>query len=650
MHLEAVRARTARTALRAMLMAVVVAAALSPPAGAVTVRTFTSGLTPASQPTRIAPGADGNMYFTEFAAGNIGRITPGGAITESASGGGAPGTRQPFGITALGDGSVYYTQRGLQVASHFPTGSHALSAANLGEITAGPDGLLWVTATTDNKIFRTNLGTDDAFTVGGGPSGIAAGPDGNLWFSESTAGKVGRIQPDGTLLPEYTLPTGISAGPAGIAAGPDGNMWVAEKGAGRIARVTPAGVVTEFPESPNVLPAGSNSQPTFIVAGPDGNMWFSEANASRIGRITTAGVVTEFTSGAQPGGIAFSPDGDLWFTGGTGYVGRISLGLTPPRYTNPDAITVAASPNSDGPGDPYPSTIDASGLSGTVSHVGVRLNGIHHPNADDLEALLVGPGGQNVLLMADSAGGGTNRDPATGQVITFDDDGVPQPAKLVNGIFKPFSAATPTPTFASPAPSAPYATSLSAFDGTDPNGQWKLYLQDDNATFDRGVIVGGWSLDIELTPPPVSVPGPTVQVPVPGPTVTGPPRVVTPLADTTAPKLALGTVATRMAQAAFRKGVAVRVTPSEAVTLDTTLSVKPSRATLAAAGELVLFERTVTASRATTLAVKPSARRLGRPKKAFRALLRIVAADGSGNRTTVSRTITVQPDRKKLRR
>src|SRR2546430_2982177 len=104
MPLGAVRAKTVRTALWAAVMAVVGAAALATPAGAVTIRTFTSGLTPASAPTRIAPGADGKMYFTEFAAGNIGRITPDGAITESASGGGAPGTRQPFGITALGDG------------------------------------------------------------------------------------------------------------------------------------------------------------------------------------------------------------------------------------------------------------------------------------------------------------------------------------------------------------------------------------------------------------------------------------------------------------------------------------------------------------------------------------------------------------------
>jgi streptogramin lyase len=627
------------------VVAIVVAGALATPAGAVTVRIFSSGLTPGSVPTRIAPGFDGNLYFTENAANNIGRITPAGAITEFTTGVASSG---PFGIAALGDGFVYYTQSNAQRVARFPSGGRSIGLTGLEEVTAGPDGNLWLTANSGNRVVQTDGVSFQApftpLTAASGPSGIAAGPDGNVWFTESAAHKVGRITTAGTVLPEFALTTG--SGPAGIAPGPDGNMWVAEKTAGKIARITPAGVVTEFP----VLPAGNNSQPTFIVAGPDGNMWFGEGNASRIGRITPSGVVTEFAAGAQPGGIAVSPDGDLWFTGGTGYIGRMNIGLRPPRYTNPEPIEVSANGGGSGPAETYPSTIEASGLSGTVSDASVRLNGVHHPNADDLEALLVGPQGQKVLLMSDSAGGGTNRDPATGQVITFDDDGVTAPAKLTNGIFKPF-AGGPSPTFAGPAPSPPYATSLSAFDGTDPNGTWQLYLQDDNFGFGDGKIVGGWSLDVELTPPPVSVPGPTVQVAVPGPTVTatGPPRVVTPPADTTAPRLTLGSVAARMAQTAFRKGLAVRITPSEAVTLDVTLSVKPSRATLATAGELVLFERTVTANRATTLAVKPSARRLGRPRKAFRALLRVVATDNAGNRTTVSRIITVQPDRKRRR-
>jgi hypothetical protein len=272
-------------------------------------------------------------------------------------------------------------------------------------------------------------------------------------------------------------------------------MWVAEKAAGRIARITPTGTVTEFP----VLPSGAGSQPTSIVAGPDGNMWFTEANASRVGRITTSGVVTEFVVGAQPRGITVGLDGNLWFAGGSGYIGRVNLGLPQPRYTNPDTITVAASPNNSGPADTYPSTIEATGLSGTVSEVSVRLNGVYHPNAGDLEALLVGPQGQTVLLLADLAGGG-----ATGQMITLDDDGVAPPAKLVNGIFRTHLG--PQGGFASPAPSPFYGTSLSVFDGTDPNGVWQLYLQDDDGGSGRGVIAGGWSLDIDTIPAPVGVP------------------------------------------------------------------------------------------------------------------------------------------------
>ena len=32
-----------------------------------------------------------------------------------------------------------------------------------------------------------------------------------------------------------------------------------------------------------------------------------------------------------------------------------------------------------------------------------------------------------------------------------------------------------------PAPPGPYSTSLSAFDLTDPNGEWQLYVNDDHA-------------------------------------------------------------------------------------------------------------------------------------------------------------------------
>src|SRR5947209_2712050 len=63
-------------------------------------------------------------------------------------------------------------------------------------------------------------------TAGSQPAQITAGPDGALWFTESTANKLGRITTSGTFT-EYAVPT-ANAGPAGITVGPDGALWFTE--------------------------------------------------------------------------------------------------------------------------------------------------------------------------------------------------------------------------------------------------------------------------------------------------------------------------------------------------------------------------------------------------------------------------------------
>ena len=74
------------------------------------------------------------------------------------------------------------------------------------------------------------------------PDQIAAGPDGNLWFTEPSGDKIGRITPAGVIT-EFLASTGSN--PLGITAGPDGNMWFTEEVANKIGRITLAGVVTE---------------------------------------------------------------------------------------------------------------------------------------------------------------------------------------------------------------------------------------------------------------------------------------------------------------------------------------------------------------------------------------------------------------------
>ena len=56
------------------------------------------------------------------------------------------------------------------------------------------------------------------------PTTIAIALDGTVWFTESNGNRIGRMNPDGSHLTEFDVPTPESA-PRIIALGADGNLW-----------------------------------------------------------------------------------------------------------------------------------------------------------------------------------------------------------------------------------------------------------------------------------------------------------------------------------------------------------------------------------------------------------------------------------------
>jgi virginiamycin B lyase len=178
------------------------------------------------------------------------------------------------------------------------------------------------------------------------PIYIHAGPDGDMWFTELTGNRIGRITPSGHLR-EFTIPTPDSR-PIEIVPDPRGRaMWFSEEASDKIGRISLNGKITEFqvPKSqPNQILAGlafdrqgnlwveqyidqnhpsppgpdrlvriassitttrpgdlSAKQFKFfdvptrktvmhrIMLGPDGNMWFTEMMANQVGRILADG-------------------------------------------------------------------------------------------------------------------------------------------------------------------------------------------------------------------------------------------------------------------------------------------------------------------------------------------------------------------------
>jgi hypothetical protein len=102
----------------------------------------------------------------------------------------------------------------------------------------------------------------------------------------------------------------------------------------------------------------------------------------------------------------------------------------------------------------YPQTFNVSGLVGAVSHVTIDLDFIQFPFADDLDILLVGPGGQSVILMSDIGAGSS---PAFNSVsYAFDDAAAgPMPSGSSappSGSYRPTNIAQDADTFPAPAP------------------------------------------------------------------------------------------------------------------------------------------------------------------------------------------------------
>jgi streptogramin lyase len=369
--------RLLRTALRSLTWPLLAAV---PAAGAQTITEYPVP-TPDCIPFDITAGPDGNLWFTEYGARAIARITPDGVITEFPLG--PTPANVPFGIATGSDGNLWFTlspeESGVAaigritpdgIVTQFPLAE----GSDPSTIAAGPDGALWFVMAALNRIGRiTTSGQVSSFAVptpASGLTGIASGPDGNLWFTELDANQIGRMTPAGVVT-EFPIPT-PSSQPAEITAGPDGNVWFTELQANQIGRITAAGVVTEFPiPTPESSPEGNE-----IAAGPDGNLWFTESRANKIGRITTSGVITEFvvpTSASGPSAITAGPDGNVWFTEETGNnVGRITTGPAGPCVPDDhtlclrnDRFSVTAAYQTSPSGPVFPATgVELTGDSG----------------------------------------------------------------------------------------------------------------------------------------------------------------------------------------------------------------------------------------------------------------------------------------------
>ena len=228
-------------------------------------------------------GPDGNMWFTEPAAGRIDFESPDG---------GRPGilvlpdpNSRPTGLATVGN-SIWTTLEatgGLLVT--YPATARGvesnLTGARPSAITLGAEGSLWLIDQATSELVRKHPGGSSItfptpnFAAGAEFTDIVSGPDGNLWLSQSDGPYVSRFEPGSSGYTRFEL--SLDGGFSLISNGPRHDIWFA--GEGRIGSITSNG---HWFATPTCAVRGCATV-TALAEGPEGALWFAAAGGT-VGR------------------------------------------------------------------------------------------------------------------------------------------------------------------------------------------------------------------------------------------------------------------------------------------------------------------------------------------------------------------------------
>ncbi len=248
-----------------------------------------------SDPFGVAVAADGSVYFSDAGDYNrIQKITAEGNVSTVAG-----GAREGFG-DGVGNNALFNSPSAIAIA---------------------PDGNLIIADTGNNRIRRMTP-TGQVSTVAGdgtagqfsGPIGVAVDARGNIYAADSYNDRIQLITPDGQVstiagkgIPGYAdgdRNTALFDTPSGIIVANDNSLIVADTGNDRLRRITPDGNVT-------TLPVTDLSSPIGLALTHDNFLYVTELDRSRVVQIAPDGATHQIAGGFnQPTGIALAPSDD----------------------------------------------------------------------------------------------------------------------------------------------------------------------------------------------------------------------------------------------------------------------------------------------------------------------------------------------------
>ena len=335
--------------------------------------------------TGITSGVNGdpNLYFTMPSTNSIGVYNPETAGPVSAypiptvnanAQNLAVGNSGAGDLVAGADGNIYFLETAAnQIGVFSPTLDRViaeypiLSSSNAGlqAITSGPDGNIWFTESLQNEIgefnITTHLITDfNVPTSLSNPYGITSDPaDNAVWFTESNTNNIGELNLETHVFSQFNLGSS-SLNPGNITYDSvNGKVYFVEtqtKSIGWLNAMNP----TTAQSATGLLDTSISDD---LTADPNGNIW---ATTKTTASITLLNISTEkissFYTRTTTDGVTLGSDGRLWVAvagiGSIGYSPNIqpfsTAGVpgtaivipgtagTTPDYTTPGAVVTDA--------------------------------------------------------------------------------------------------------------------------------------------------------------------------------------------------------------------------------------------------------------------------------------------------------------------
>jgi streptogramin lyase len=241
----------------------------------------------------MALDSSGDLWVTGEETGRIEEFDhEGGFLRAFGSLGTGPGElRSPGGLTVDNQGDVWVADRGNTRIEEFgPEGEYihqfsvagtkgGLSASSVPSSVIDDGGDLWV---SDEGAGRVDVFTPAGKlvkSVGAGnlqePDAIATGPEGTIWVTDKSLDKVFEFNEGGTQLEDFGSEgegEGEFDDPGAIAVDGEGHVWVADTGNGRVEEFDDSGhFLHEFGSEGEV--AGRFSHPTALASDGEGHVW-----------------------------------------------------------------------------------------------------------------------------------------------------------------------------------------------------------------------------------------------------------------------------------------------------------------------------------------------------------------------------------------